>query len=501
MRHSYLTIALNLLALCSVSFSVTAQKTAGELEIKQQQKDFETFRKGLLTIESRPDKFVSMDSIQQMLSLMEKQFSGKALSAVDEFKLYAKCINLVQSGHTQATPSKEVFKEYVLKAKSLPFDMVMVNKHLYVTGYQESKKVTKQKNKNQNTTIPEGAEIVRIDGLPISEWMKNIGQFIGSDEDDPVFEYVIAGQAFDFYRFLATEEHKSQLDVHYIVKRDTLVQSVKLTYPPVKLLFERFEEQEKQSKKDRRGFGEFKFIGADVAYFRFPTFVNSYGNDYSKYLEKCFEKIKKKKKIETIVVDLRGNGGGNVQTGFLSYFLESQEIVGSYDIVKRLKRGERRHIKKNTPEFRRYKKNMRQFNRFERKHPGFDGQLVSLPVDTSLIFHGNIIVLTDEGTFSAASLLASQLKTLRDAEIMGSRPGGSFYSCNAGTLQFVLPNSHISFIFNPKICASTLNGTPVNPAIKNVDVEIIPEYETKETMYKKNWEAVVKTALKRSKRK
>lgn len=501
MRHFYLTIALNLLAILSISFSVTAQKTTSDLEIKQQQKDFETFRKGLLTIESRPDKHISMDSIQKVLLSMEKQFTAKTLSAVEEFKLYARCINLVQSGHTQATPSKEVFKEYVLKAKSLPFDMVMVNKHLYVTGYQEQKKSAKATKKKQNTAIPVGAEIVGIDGKPISDWMKTIGQFIGSDEDDPVFEYFIAGQAFDFYRFLATEEHKSQLDIHYILKRDTLVQSVQLTYPPIKLLFERFEKQEKQSKKDRRGFGQFKFIGADVAYFQFPTFVESYGTDYSKYLKKCFEKITKKKKIETIVVDLRGNGGGNVQTEFLSYFMTSQEVVGSYNIVKRLKRGERKHIKKNTPEFRRYKKNMRQFNRFERKHPGFDGQLVSMSVDTSLIFHGNIIVLTDEGTFSAASLLAAQLKTLREAEIIGSRPGGSFYACNAGTLQFVLPNSRISFIFNPNICASTLDGTTIDPEIKKVDVEIVPEYEPKDAMYKKNWEAVVKTALKRSKRK
>ena len=184
---------------------IFAAKVNPETELKQQEKDFALFRKALYTVESKLDRRISIDSIEKVLDFTENAFKTTVLTALDEFRLYARCINLIQSGHTQAVPTKAVLKEYVLKAKSLPFDMVMVNKHLYVSGYEpprgKSKKVPKSKKKL--TDIPIGAEIIAIDGLTIAEWMAKIGQFIGSDEDEPVFEYFVAGQAFDFYRFLA----------------------------------------------------------------------------------------------------------------------------------------------------------------------------------------------------------------------------------------------------------------------------------------------------------
>ena len=483
-----------------VSIVGSAQKTANPAsELKQQQKDFAIFKSGLSLIESKMDRHISMDSIQSFLSATENTFNSEVLSPIEEFKLYARCIDLIESGHTQAVPNKKVLVEYFRKAKSLPFDLIMVNKHLYVNGYATQSKNARVK-RNKSEELAKGAEIIAIDGKSIAEWMLLIGEFIGSDEDDPSFEYTVAGQLFDFYRFLATETHTDRLEVDVVFKKDTTRESILLTYPPLKLADTRFKAIEKQHEKDRRTPGKFKFIGNDVGYFRFTTFDEAIGNQYSEFLKKSFKKIKKKKQVKTVVIDLRGNGGGNVQTELMSYFLEKPQEVGSYKIVKRLKKSERKHIKKNDHYYRLYKKNLRRFKRFEKKHPGYDGQLISYPVDTSLIYRGNVIVLTDEGTFSAASLLASQLKTLRDAQIMGSRAGGSFHVCNAGTLTYVLPNSGIKFVLNPNACASTLDLKSIDPAVKEVDVEIVPDYDPKAGTYKKNWEGVVKTALKYAKK-
>jgi hypothetical protein len=472
-----------------------------ETEMRQQQKDFTVFKKGIFLIEAKIDRHVAMDSIQRVFAATELEFSTKVLSPTEEYKLYAKCINLVQSGHTQVSPTRAVIRDYVVLGKSLPFDMVVVNKHVYVNGYagDAKKKPKGSAKRNKSQEIPKGAEIIAIDEMTIPEWMEKIGEFISSDEDDPAFEYVIAGQAFDFFRFLATEEHKNYLEVDYVVKNDTIRESVRLGYAPLKLMEERFKADEKQFDKDKKSFGKFKFIG-NVGYFRFPSFNDNHGKLYSEFLKKSFKKIRKKKGVETIIIDVRGNHGGNIQTELLSYFVSEPQVVGNYNIEKRLKRKERRHIKKNTEEFRRYKHNMREFKRFERKHPQFNGQVVTYPIDTALIFRGNVIVLTDEGTFSAASLLASQMKTLCNAQIMGSRAGGSYYACNAGTLKFTLPHSKITFILNPNVCASTLSTTSIDPDIKNVDVEIVPEYNAKPSVYKKNWEGVIKTAIKQGRK-
>lgn len=500
MIHHHLKSCLTMAILAFFTTGAFAGISPGT-EIKRQQKDFAVFRKGIFSIESRLDRRISMDSIQRVLSATEAEFSNKVLTPIEEYKLYARCINLVQSGHTQVSPTNAVLKEYVLKAKSLPFDLVMVNRHLYVAGYAKATKKSKKapaSRKKTTNQLPVGAEIIAIDEQTIPQWMDKIGQFIGSDEDEPVFEYFIAGYVFDFYRFLATEEHSEYLEVDYVVKHDTLRQSIKLTYPPIKVIQDRFKAIEQQQKKDRKSFGKFKMMG-NVGYFRFPSFQDAHGRLYSEFLEKSFKKIKKKKGVELIVIDVRGNGGGNIQTELMSYFLKEPQIVGSYTIDKRLRMGERKHLKKNEEPFRRYKKNMRQFKRFARKHPDFHGQLVTYPIDTNLIFKGHVVVLTDEATFSAASLLASQLKTLCSAQIMGSRAGGSFYVCNAGTLTFKLPHSKISFILNPNTCSSTLDPTAVDPHIKDVDLEIVPDYDPKASNYRKNWEGVVKTAIQKAK--
>lgn len=462
-------------------------------EIRQQQRDFALFKKGLFAIEAKIDRHTSMDSIQRMLNQAEKAFGSSVLSPVEEFKWYSRCISLVGSGHTQVNPSRKVFIEYYRQQRSLPFDMIMKDKKLYAAGY--SNENTHQRQRKAKDQIPLGAEIVRIDGKSIDQWVESIGSFVGSDENDAAFRYFVAGQAFDFYRFLAEDVHKDELSVTYINRKDTLSIVVKTGFPPLSVIYKRISLESKQAQKDRKSFGTFRFIGNDVAYFRFPSFAEAYGRSYSEYLKKQFSRIKKKGKIDTVIIDVRGNGGGNVQTELLSYFLDEQQVVGNYTIVRRLKFGQRRHIKKWNPEFRRYKKGIRKFNKAERKFPDFNGQLKSFPIDTALIFRGNVIVLTDEATFSASSLLASQLKTLRNARIMGSRAGGTFYTCNAGTLTYRLPHSNIRFIFNPNACASVLDASAIDAAIKNVDIELVPEYDPKPSKYKKNWEDVVKMAV------
>lgn len=482
------------IALFLVALNVHSQRS----DLRQQQEDFDAFYNGLHRIESRLDRHHSIDSVEKMLENAKTVFYSTELSAVEEFNWYAKCINLISSGHTQIQPSRKVLKEYILAAKSIPFDLVMVNKHLYANGYPPSN--GRQPKRDKATEITKGTEIIAIDGKSIDSWMKEIGQLIGSDEDDPVFEYFVAGQAFDLYRFLVTTEHKESLSIHTVKGKDTVENIISLTYPPISLIQERFKAAERQAEKDSRKPGSFKFIGNDVGYFRFPTFLDAYGKEYSEFLVKSFKKIKKKKTVETVVIDVRGNGGGNVQTELLSYFLDPPQTVGSYTIDKRLKPGQRKHVDKNNRFFRLYKKGIRRISRYEKRHPEFKGELTTYPVDTSLVFRGKIVVLTDEATFSASSLLASQLKTLCNASVMGSRAGGSYYACNAGTLTYKLPHSGISVVLNPNTCSSTLKASEYNPEMKNVDVEIVPEYDPKPSAYKKNWEEVVKKAVRASKK-
>jgi C-terminal processing protease CtpA/Prc len=93
--------------------------------------------------------------------------------------------------------------------------------------------------------------------------------------------------------------------------------------------------------------------------------------------------------------------------------------------------------------------------------------------------------VTDEGSFSASSILACHLKTLAKAKIVGQTAGGSFYAGNAGTLKAKLPYTGFHLYVNPNTFYTHLtleNGVdpskikkpdyviePINPKIKKLD--------------------------------
>lgn len=85
-------------------------------------------------------------------------------------------------------------------------------------------------------------------------------------------------------------------------------------------------------------------------------------------------------------------------------------------------------------------------------------------------YSGKIYVLTNEGTFSSASILACHLKTLVDATIVGTPAGGSFYEGNSGSLNVKLPNNEFMFLVNPFKFRSHLSKSNNSVSIKNPDV-------------------------------
>lgn len=120
------------------------------------------------------------------------------------------------------------------------------------------------------------------------------------------------------------------------------------------------------------------------------------------------------------------------------------------------------------------------------KNANFDGKIYSRSKGFENKFNGKIVVITDGGTFSAASILASHLKTLAGAKIAGMPAGGSFYCGNAGTLKVVLPNSRFQLAVNPNTFYSQLTKVENAQLIKQPDLylePINPKQNRKEEWY------------------
>lgn len=483
------------------SAAVFSQKPAKL--IKRQQKDFTIFKTTLFEVEAKPFRHIAEDSLNYFLTNLETKLGSEVISTKEQFLNYSQIIQKIQSGHTSVQPNKKTFGQWIRERNSLPVDVKLVGKKLYtLNDYDlyppEQMKKLSGKDKKKNHVV-KYTEIVRIDGVSIEQWMDRIGKYVSADEDFIDFKYFAIKDLFEFYRSFAVTEKKDSVKIDIIKRRDTSSLILKLNYPPLEDINKRFKEDKKKEKERKKDRGEFKMLTSKIACFKFNTFAESEGKKYTKFLNESFKKINDKE-IEKLVIDLRGNLGGVIQLELLRHFQfkNDKDIVGSYTVLNRNKPTYMKHIKRDE-NYRKNKKAIRKFKKMEKR--GFNGTITEEHLtQTGTLYNGKIVVLTDGGSFSAASLLASQLKDLCDAKIVGTCSGGSFHEGVSGTYKLKLPNSKILIYFNPNYYTSSLNVDSINHDVKKPDIELIELFgnpQKTKNKNKKNLKKSLKLAFKK----
>lgn len=457
-------------------------------DVSKQQHDYDIFSTVLKQKEGVIDLHMSKDSIQFFLQDLHDQLSSKK-SLLEQFKLYSLTIEKLHGGHTQIMVTKKVQAEWLAERNSLPFDMYLIG-HRLVVGKMDDEDYEVLEEEQSKTELlkqpDEGSEILSIDGRSVDQMMVQMGKYISSDEGTIDFKYYQASQMFDFFRHLAIPYTKDSIQVVLITpSQDTNELYFKTGTAPVHSMNKRLAELYGNYYSSEQNHGQFKIVRDEYAYFRFKSFSASSGAEYETFLKKSFVQINDKH-IKKLIVDLRGNTGGVMQYSFMKYMVGQGVNLGKYIIQKPDSRGNRKYVNKFNIHYLRHtmlsheQKRKMETGRFNR------GIQLTEHVDTNLIYDGEIIVITDEGTFSSAAMLACHLKTLKNAKIVGRTAGGSFYSGNAGTLLVKLPQSKFLIAINPNTFYSQLKSTNDPRSIKEPDLFLDPliiDYEKRNQFY------------------
>jgi len=458
------------IVLCGALLSIASSKNS----IEDQQKDFSIFKDVLLSKEGHLDLHADESEVFDALKELEQKFATEQ-SLLDQFKLYAATLSKVQCGHTQIHPNKEVFREWLASRNSLPIDMYFIGKRLVVNKLESIDYPYMNEGKSryeQKKRIQAGSEILTLDHKTIDEIMQKIGHFLSSDENGIDFKYFQAEQMFDFYRHIGSPFTKDSIHIKYVFESDTNEIYMRPGVAPVRTMNQRLRRSAYLFKRNEENWGEFKII-QQFGYFRFYSFKSSYGKKFDLFLEQSFEKIKSKK-VKKLIIDLRGNTGGAMQYSFMRYIVGENVSLGRY-VVEKPKNGiENRHLNKFSPDYFKHKRASKMQKRLQRKAVFDNGTIKTKSVQEHLIFDGEIVVITDEGTFSSASILACHLKTLANAKIIGRTAGGSFYIGNAGTLILELPKSKLKMFVNPNTFYSHLERAEDPFIIKQPDLVLNP---------------------------
>jgi hypothetical protein len=458
----------------SITFLVTS---ASRIPISGQLKDFEVFKKVLIEKEGRLNLHTSLDSITFYLDRLEKQLAYDC-TPLEEFKHFSAALAKIQCGHTQIHPTKAVLKEWLSARKSLPFDYIVQGKKLYTNKLlaQDTPLIYLGKSKfEQKKKLKAFTEIISIDHKSMPQMMSEIAPFLSSDENGIDFKYFQVAQLFEFYRHMSSPFKEDSILVEYVSGPDTLEKYFQTGTAPVNSMNLRLKQMSDQYAMYEKNMGAFKIVRSKIGYFRFHSFKSSYGKDYELFLEKSFKRIKSKS-IKKLIIDVRGNTGGAMQYSIMRYFVGDDVVLGRYVVEKPKRLFEDSHIKKLNSDFFEHRRMSRIQKRKNRQQLFKNGEIKTSHVSEDLIYDGEIIVITDEGSFSSASILASHLKTLANAKIVGRRAGGSFYRGNAGTLSVQLPSSKLKMFVNPNTFYSHLWMPSNTLIIKGPDLELSPGF-------------------------
>ena len=392
----------------------------------------------------------------------------KPITSFEFYKKLAPVVGTVGQGHMIVLPKVKKYEKSqmaAIKKKGVgplsQFDFELFDNKMYVV-----------KNKSYDKSIKVGSEVVEVNGKKTQDYLKEYNKLFTSDGYNTTFKKNRLPRWFG--RFF-TQENGIKDTINYTFKfKDStkivpiyrkVVDTAGTGKPKVLSKSEKeiakvkakalkikndVEGYDKETKEYRRNL---RFIEKDstIAIIKIRGFSEG---DYETFYEESFKKIQDYKS-KTLVIDLRFNGGGRLaEINNLYSYLSEKEYIFLQDSP----------IASKTSLF-----NMDYFKgpvywlplkvavspivygfayfKVHKKDDGsFYGSMLTKPKKIKeTAFKGKIYVLINGGSFSASSIISSNLQGSKRATFVGEETGGTFNGTVAGQMPSQkLPNSEMN---------------------------------------------------------
>lgn len=411
--------------------------------VAQLQADFRLMRRALEEAHPGLYRYHPRDSVSRWFDGAFAQLN-KPMTELQFRRVIEPVVDRIGCGHTDLYASKP-FTAYRKKHPLRPFpvDVAVLNDRLYV-----------RENRSADSTIQRGSEILAIDGQPAKTLLNKFYQYISSDGYNQTFKaYVLNTGSFGSYYALVCGLDST---ARRLTIRDTTGTTRTLTFRPRPDKVPRLDSLDKRNvpasrprkkpKPDKAPDEQRQFFistrDSSVAIMKVSSFS---GFGQRLFFRQSFEAIAANKPINTLVIDLRGNLGGNSATSVR---------LASYLIDKPFQAYTQVDAPVRNISFNRYLgwKFWRFWIRNFFTHRTPEGTYRRTGT-TNLInpirrnaFRGRVFLLINGGTFSAASIFASLVRqnSADRVTVIGRETGGGAYGCNAFTSPYMtLPETGV----------------------------------------------------------
>lgn len=361
------------------------------------------------------------------------------MSSIDFYRLIAPLSNLVKNGHTILVPSSE-WEDYVItNASLLPLDLYFYKDQLYVLH-----------NVSNRTELAAGSLLKSINGKPAMEifnhmvdrWFKD-----GHNQTRP--REIVEEEYRLLYTHFFGDAEKYELEIVSPEGEDLIFEVKGIQEPEFKKrLKEHFDTEYVPWWRREPEPLSFKIMN-ETAYLKVTQFSNGTksrdGRRFSKFIKSSFITIKDKG-VDNLILDLRGNQGGDVkpQLELLRHLIKEpfhlyREVFTNLRSLPNPEYYEFDLLSRT--EFKKNFANEKVAGVYPmRSQLGFEEK----PQQPSAnLFKGNLYILVDGWSFSATGEVCGIIKEhLKDAVFIGEETGGNPVTNISGIQTFLtLPNS------------------------------------------------------------
>ena len=348
-----------------------------------------------------------------------------SMTVTDFYAITSYVIAAIEDGHTNCKLPGDIAKAYLGNVKVFPAMVMFINNRAFVFCCKQNDDLT-------------GAEIVAVNGHPMDEIVQKLFKYLQSDGgiqshknwELPDNFYLLYGIVYGTTdRFSVTYKTKAREIKTGVLQADVLKNFI-CPSP--------FKRPEK--------YLQLTYKPGNIAVLTIQTFFDGFldntHENFGKFLDSAFNDINSKH-AKKLIIDIRGNQGGNDGNGIMLYsyltgkpfmYYAAQETVSEKFVQK-------------------------------------DHSNLWLQQPKQNNFVGEVFILANGRSFSASAEFSAIAKSNGRARFIGEECGGGYYGNTSGDdANVTLPNSQI-------ICrVPMVKYTSAVKKVKGTDRGVIPDY-------------------------